>query len=275
MENSIVLSDAIQLLKNQPSNSIPLIITDIPYGINYHSNYYKNKNPHSPINNDWNFGITEFIKESARVITRDGALYLFSRWDVSPLWLPSIQSFDLKIKTKIIWEKNNWSAGDLNGSFGNQYEEILFITKGRHLLRGKRYSNIWKFPRIPAKQLLCPAQKPVPLLQRAIEASSDEGDLVVDPYAGSGSTGEAAKKSKRKFLLGDNDPRMINIARKRLGFPLLKDVGAKENIPLGKYKFILPDPEDWGIHPEELKFLHDELRENIEYDPEHSQMKLL
>jgi DNA modification methylase len=261
--NDVIVSDAIALLKQLGNNSAPLIIADTPYGIGYHSNHYKGKNPHAPVTNDWNFQIGSFLRECQRVLVGGGALYLFSRWDVYPLWLPAIKTHEaLTLKTKIVWVKNNWSAGDLEGCFGNQYEEILFIVKGRHLLRGKRWPNIWPFDRVPSTQLLHPTQKPTPLLQRAIEASSDPGDLVIDPFAGSGSTGEAAKLSGRSFLLGDIDPKMVNIARVRLGLPLL-NLDEEQAVPLSEYSFELPDPAEWGIHPEELRYLYDSLQGKV------------
>jgi hypothetical protein len=164
---------------------------------------------------------------------------------------------------EIVWVKNNWSAGDLRGSFGNQYEEILFVVKGRHLLRGKRWSNVWHFDRVPANRMLHPTQKPVPLLMRAIQASSDPGDPVVDPFAGSGSTGTAAGETGRDWLMGDVDPRMVNIARERLGLPLLWGDGQDGSASGQTYRPEMPKPEEWGLHPEELRFLYDELWGNV------------
>lgn len=270
--NTVIQSEAVALLRQLENCSVPLIIADPPYGIGYHSNYYKGKNPHAPVANDWNFQIHAFVKECARVLEDGGALYLFSRWDVYPLWLPSITSANLTVKTKIVWVKNNWSAGDLNGSFGNQYEEILFIVKGRHLLRGKRWPNVWEFDRIPATQMLCPTQKPTSLLQRAIAASSDLGNIIVDPFCGSGSTGEAALAEDRRFLLGDIDPKMINLSCKRLGLPVQEE--CMETTSGGGYLPQIPDPSDWGIHPEELRFIYDELQGNIRHALKNAQMRM-
>jgi site-specific DNA-methyltransferase (adenine-specific) len=260
--DEVVNDDAVVLLKKLNDNSIPLIIADPPYGIAYHSNHYKDKNPHSPVAYDWNFQISAFVRECERVLCEGGALYLFSRWDVFPLWLPIIESSALKIKTKIVWVKNNWSAGDLQGNFGNQYEEILFTVKGRHIIRGRRWPNVWEFPRIPASKMLVPTQKPVGLLRRAIVASSDQGDLVVDPFSGSGSTGLAAKEEHRKFLLGDVNPKMVRLSRVRVGLSV-QDESEETEID---YLPTLPDPTEWGIHPEEERFILDELKSNhIEY----------
>jgi len=259
--NDIIVSGAVRLLEQLKSDSIPLIIADPPYGIEYRSNRYKGKNPHAPTANDWNFQIGTFIQECGRVLQNTGAMYLFSRWDVYPLWLPMITTSNLKLKTKIVWIKNNWSAGDLAGCFGNQYEEILFIVKGRHLLRGKRWSNVWEFAKVPAKQMLHPTQKPTLLLRRAITSSSDLGDCVVDPFAGSGSTGEAALLEGRQFILGDIDPRMVNIARSRLNLPALLNTSLNTD-DSSSYIFEAPTPSEWGIHPEELRLIYDEIITN-------------
>jgi hypothetical protein len=122
--------EAVDLLSSLGAGSVQVLFADPPYGIGYHSNYYKGKNPHAPITRDWNFQISEFLAESARVLCDGGALYLCCRWDVTPLWAMQIP-LPLKLKTAIAWVKDNWSAGDLTGSFGNQYEQIGAAGSGR------------------------------------------------------------------------------------------------------------------------------------------------
>jgi len=260
--DTIVIGDCLDVMRQMPDGCVDLVIADPPYGIGYHSNYYKGKNPHTPIARDWNFQAAAFIRECARLLADGGAFYLFSRWDVYPLLVGAVETAGLKLKTKIVWMKNNWSAGDLTGSFGNQYEEMLFIVKGRHQIRGHRWSNIWQFDRIPATRMLHPTQKPVALLRRAIESSSDEGSVVLDPFAGTGSTGVAAQETGRHFLLADIDPRVTSVARRRLGMscPALPE---EEPMQIAPSSWQLPDPGDWGIHPEELRFIYDELRDNV------------
>lgn len=143
MENDIIQSDAVAFLHSMREGSVKLLIADPPYGIGYHSNHYKGRNPHAPISQDWDFQIGEFLKVVGQVLSDSGAMYLFCRYDVTPRWLPFVASSGLKLKTVIVWVKDNWSAGDLEGSFGNKYEQLLFLTKGRHKIRGKRWSNVW------------------------------------------------------------------------------------------------------------------------------------
>lgn len=254
--------DCLSILPTLEAGSVPLIVADPPYGIGYHSNHYKDKNPHAPVANDWNFSPGRFFRECERVLCDGGAMYLFCRWDVTPLWIPSLGS-GLKLKTIIAWVKDNWSAGDLEGNFGNQWEQILFITKGRHKRRGRRWSNVWEFPRVSAKKMVHPTQKPVPLLERAILASSDPGDLVIDPYAGSGSTGEACEKNGRRSMLIEVDPKMVAIAANRLGLPCPFDQPQSPVAPPVVSPFELPDPADWGIHPEDIIAIRDDLAGNL------------
>jgi site-specific DNA-methyltransferase (adenine-specific) len=253
--NSVRHTDAISLLKSFDDGSVPLIVADPPYGIAYHSNHYKDKNPHSPMANDWNFQAHRFFQAASIVLSDGGAAYVFSRWDVYPLWVACLTP-PLKLKNIIIWKKDNWSAGDLNGDFGNQYEVIMFITKGRHLRRGHRWSNVWEFARVPSKRLRHPAEKPVEMIKRIVESSSDIDGLVVDPFCGSGTTGEAAAACGRKFILGDVDPMMVRKSCERLGLPIpisSEDDSDKNECECPIFRVVPPDPSLWGIHPEDIK----------------------
>jgi site-specific DNA-methyltransferase (adenine-specific) len=257
--------DCLAVMATIESASVPLIVADPPYGIGYHSNHYVDKNPHAPVANDWNFQPGAFFRECERLLIDGGAMYLFCRWDVTPLWLPYLNGSGLRVKTVIAWVKDNWSAGDLEGCFGNQWEQILFVTKGRHRLRGRRWPNVWKFARVSHTKMLHPTQKPVPLLERAIRASSDEGDLVLDPFTGSGSTGKACQHTGRDAFLIDVDPRMIALTRRRLRIKTPIDLPAVESEPiLTPGGLELPDPSEWGVHPEDLAYIRDALRGNLE-----------
>ncbi|KKW44902.1 MAG: (Cytosine-5-)-methyltransferase protein, partial [Parcubacteria group bacterium GW2011_GWB1_56_8] len=202
--------EAATLLRSLEKGSVQVVIADPPYGIAYHSNRYAGENPHAPVARDWDFQIGPFLAICGAALCEGGAAYLFTRWDVYPLWASGIPA-SLVLKNVIVWKKDNWSAGDLTGDFGNQYEMLMLLVKGRHRRRGFRWSNVWEFPRVQAKKMLHPTQKPVGLVQRAIEASGDEGGLVVDPFCGSGTTGEAALACGRRVILGDIDPAMVRM----------------------------------------------------------------
>lgn len=160
--------EATALLRSVEPGSAQVIFADPPYRIAYHSNHYKGDNPHAPIARDWNFQIAPFLSAAAVALADGGAMYLCTRWDVLPLWSACIMP-PLSLSNAIVWLKDNWSAGDLSGNFGFQYELLMFITKGRHHRRGHRWPNVWQFARVPSKQLRHPAEKPLGLVRRAIE----------------------------------------------------------------------------------------------------------
>jgi site-specific DNA-methyltransferase (adenine-specific) len=85
--------------------------------------------------------------------------------------------------------------------------------------RGKLPTDVWWMTIVPpgsAERTGYPTQKPVRLLERIVAASSRAGDLVLDPYAGSGTTGVAAARLGRRWLLVDREPVAVQIARDRL-----------------------------------------------------------
>jgi len=212
--NKIYCMDCLEGLKLIPDNSVDLIVTDPPYGINYHSGHYKAGNPHKVIENDDTLFIP--IDELWRVLKPSGAMFIFYSHKV-PL-------IDKRVKNTIIWVKNNWTAGDLNGDFGNQYESIAFLPKEGFKIRGKRWSNVWNFNRISPDKLKHPTQKPTSIIRRIIKSASDEGDLIIDSFMGSGTTALVSKELNRNFIGFEINQEYVDIANKRLSQKnLLKD----------------------------------------------------
>jgi site-specific DNA-methyltransferase (adenine-specific) len=183
---------------------VDCIITDPPYGINYLSNHYKFKNPHSKIENDDKLFLP--IDKLWEKVCGGGSIFAFFSHKV-PL-------IDDKVKNWIVWVKNNWSAGDLYGDFGNQFELIAFMPKDGFKLKGeKRLSNVWHFDR--QKPELHPTQKPKDLIMQIILQATNEGDTILDPFMGSGTTLAAAKELGRKAIGIDTNPKYCRIAADR------------------------------------------------------------
>jgi hypothetical protein len=132
----------------------------------------------------------------------------------------------------------------------------MFITKGRFQRRGHRHPNVWSFPRIPAKRLRHPTEKPVGLMARIVEVSAGPGDMIVDPYCGSGTLGEAAQSVPGvHVLLGDVDPKQIRVSCERLGLVVPTDLPEEAQAPMPAcpvFRVVPPDPSLWGLHPEDL-----------------------
>lgn len=212
--NKIYQGDCIELLQKVPNNSVDCIITDPPYGIKYHSGYYKNGNPHREITNDDTLFIP--LNELWKILKPTGCMFVFYSHKV-PL-------VDKRVKNVIIWVKNNWTAGDLYGDFGNQYECIAFMPKKDFKLKFKRYTNIMQFDRVSPNKLKHPTQKPLNLIRTLIQASTKKGDIILDPFAGSGTTLVASKQMNRKFIGMELERDYIRIINERLNQKTLMSV---------------------------------------------------
>lgn len=253
------LQDATALLRSLKAESVAAVIADPPYGIRYQPR--RQQDGMTAIAGDWQFRVGPFFRDVERALCPGGAAYVFTRWDVYPSWRDAIPG-GLVLKNLIVWDKGNHTSGDLAGNFGFRWEAIMFLAKGRHELRGKRHPNVWTFPRVPAARAIHLAEKPVPLLRRAIEASTDPGDLVVDPFCGSAATAVAAAECGRRAIVGDNDPRCVRAARHRLGLPLddLPDDAPEPPAEVPKSALDLSILD--GIHPEDLAELVAQIRAN-------------
>ena len=104
--------------------------------------------------------------------------------------------------------------GDLKADFAPKVEFILFIQKGRRLINGRRDPNIFKFNR--TGNIHHPTEKPIDLMKYLISKFTDETDVVLDPFMGSGSTGVACVESNRSFIGIELDETYYNTAVKRI-----------------------------------------------------------
>ncbi|GBE29305.1 DNA adenine methyltransferase YhdJ [bacterium BMS3Bbin04] len=201
-DNQVLLGDNRELLKSMPDETVDLIVTDPPYNINYKSNRRVVNKKFSHLAND-NQGdwIPNFAEEAFRVLKNDRHLYCFCRHDTYPEFIQAFSDAGFKIKRTIIWYKNNHGSGDLRGDYAPQDEWIIFLHKGRRVLNGKRISNIIQVPKLSTKKMTHATEKPVNLLKIFIEKSTNPGELVLDPFAGSGSTMEATRELGRKYCL--------------------------------------------------------------------------
>ena len=119
-------------------------------------------------------------------------------------------------KNVCIWAKNNWTSGDLSGAYAYRYEFVIYAVKGRPKLNGYRLNDIWLFDRVAGKDQLHQNQKPVALLSQIIDKSSKRGDLVFDPFMGTGTTLVAAENLGRNSIGIELSAEYCEIARARL-----------------------------------------------------------
>lgn len=209
----LIHGDCFELNKGIPDESIDLIVTDPPYGMSFQSGRRKDK--HEKIENDVDlWWLSDWFKSQYRILKNNSHAYVFCSFHhVDKFKLSAINS-GFELKNILIWYKNNHGSGDLLGDYAPQYEFILFLTKGRRELNGKRVSNIIKCPKTGNEHH--PTEKPVNLMQFLIEKSSSPGDLVLDNFFGSGATAIACHNTGRRFIGHEIDKERYESAVKRV-----------------------------------------------------------
>ena len=212
----VICGDCLEVLKGIPDNSIDLVVTDPPYSMAYVSSHRKSR--FSAIHFDELDGdltwFHDFANQANRVLKNHTHIYIFCNDYAISDYRHMLQYSKFKNKRVLVWVKNDHTAGDLDGDYGNKTEFILFAQKGRRLLNGKRNVNVLNYDRV--SELYHPTQKPTSLISFLIKKSSNPGDIVLDPYLGSGTTAVAAKQLGRRYIGIEINPKYCEIAEDRL-----------------------------------------------------------
>jgi site-specific DNA-methyltransferase (adenine-specific) len=214
----LYICDCMEGLREQGNETVDLVVTDPPYGVSYKTNHRKDKTHKftTEIANDGDLSLSVAIMpELYRVLKPDTALYYFCSSDMVEKVKPIVAEF-FKIKNVIIWVKNNWTAGDLKAGYGKQYEMIIYANKGRRFINGRRDTDVWYHNRVVGRKQLHQNQKPLDLIERILLKSSNTGDVVLDPFMGSGTTAVACIRSQREFIGYELDPFYYNLATNRI-----------------------------------------------------------
>ena len=248
VENKIIWQDSLQAMDKLPDKCVDLMIVDPPYNLtkNFGSSTF-----HEMSNDDYAKWLDKWLKKTVRVLKDNASVYICADWKTS-IAIPYIAGKYFILQNRISWErekgrgaKNNWK---------NCLEDIWFFTKTKDYkfnldnvkilrpviapyrdtkgapkdwfeqdqkkMRLTHPSNVWTDISIPfwsmSENTNHPTQKPEKLIAKLILASSIEGDIVFDPFLGSGTTAVVAKKLKRQFIGIEKEKEYVAIALKRL-----------------------------------------------------------
>jgi site-specific DNA-methyltransferase (adenine-specific) len=215
--NRIYQMDCIEGMRLLPDDSVDLIVTDPPYLMNYRSNRRVKNEKFKHIANDVDSYelISKYLAECYRILKNDTAIYVFCSWHHVDFFKTEFERH-FKLKNIIVWNKNNHGSGDLKGAYAPKHEFILYGHKGRSIFREKRLPDVIDCDKIPSLKLTHPTEKPIDLLSIFIKNNSDEGDVVFDGFAGTGSTLVASAKLNRNFIGFEIEPEYVRIANQRL-----------------------------------------------------------
>lgn len=196
-----------------------MVFTDPPYNVDYaNSAKDKMRGKHRPILNDaLGDGFHDFLREALTLLIAhtQGAIYVAMSSSELDTLQAAFRAAGGKWSTFIIWAKNTFTLG--RSDYQRQYEPILYgWPEGatRHWCGDRDQGDVWQIKK-PAKNDLHPTMKPVELVERAIRNSSRPGDVVLDPFGGSGTTLIAAEKSGRQARLIELDPKYVDVIVRR------------------------------------------------------------
>ena len=198
---------------------VAMIFQDPPYNVDY-ANTAKDKlrGTNRPILNDnLGDGFQDFLLAAFKpALARcNGAVYVAMSSSELDTLQAAFRAAGGKWSTFIIWAKNTFTLG--RSDYQRQYEPILYgWPEGatRHWCGDRDQGDVWHFNK-PRVNDLHPTMKPVELVERAIRNSSRPGDVVLDPFGGSGTTLIAAEKSGRQARLIELDPKYVDVIVRR------------------------------------------------------------
>ena len=245
-KNTILLGDSLKIMKTIPSKSVDLIFADPPYNLQLKDTLYRpDQTTVEAVTQDWDKFNTfkeydnfteQWLKESKRILKKGGALWVIGSYHNILRVGTSIQNHGFWILNDIIWHKTNPMPNFRGTRFTNAHETLLWCTTSREakytfnyqnlkeLNDGKQMRSDWFIPICSGKERLResnnqrshPTQKPEALMYRIILSSTNKGDIILDPFLGSGTTAVVAKKLQRNFIGIEQDKEYISLAKKRL-----------------------------------------------------------
>ena len=219
--------DAVTWLRTLPASSVDLAITDPPYeSLEKHRAIgTTTRLKHSKASsNDWfsifpNSRFRELFVEIHRVLKKDTHFYLFCDPETMFVAKPIAEEVGFKFWKPLIWRKMSIGMGY---HYRALYECVLFFEKGKRKLNDLGIADV-----IDAKRIVggYPAEKPPEVSEVLVTQSTEPGQLVIDPFCGSGSVGVGATRNGRDFAGNDLCAEAIEITKRRL-----LDGGAREGV---------------------------------------------
>ncbi len=215
---SINKGDAVQWLRNLGAASVDLIVTDPPYeSLEKHRAIgTTTRLKHSKASsNEWfeifpNARFEELFSECFRVLKKNRHFYLFCDQETMFVAKPIAEAVGFRFWKPLVWDKQKIGMGY---HYRCRYEVVLFFEKGKRKLNDLSIPDIIQASRIHNGY---PAEKPVAVSETLIKQSTDLGELVIDPFMGSGSVGLAALTSKRQFMGNDLCDEAVRVSKARL-----------------------------------------------------------
>lgn len=242
--DELVLGDCVEELRKLPDASAQLIIADPPYNLGpafgIEKEYVRS--------HDWIPWIRQWLTECERVLAPDGSIFVYGIHHYIGFVQVELYNLGLDYRRMIIWNyENGWSRSAK--TIATHYEPLLWFSKGgftyhpirepyksterlKHAItkngkvwtphpEGRMAGDVWQFPVLAGRRFADertehPTQKPLSITDRIVQHFSNEGDLVVVPFLGSGTECVSAARNGRHYWGCDIKPEYVELAKRRL-----------------------------------------------------------
>jgi site-specific DNA-methyltransferase (adenine-specific) len=249
----IILGDALDKLRKLKDNSVDHCITDPPYNISGYDNkknigwlksnkIWTEDKKYTKIDQKWDsFGdddyeefTTQWLTEIFRIVKPNGNLIIFGTYHNIYKIGYILQSLDRKIINSIVWYKRNAFPNITQRMLCESTEHIIWAVNNsqkdatkwvfnynilKQFNNGKQLRNVWDIPMTSISEKRFgkhPSQKPKEVINRLILGCSNEKEIILDPFLGSGTVAMMAKYHNRKYIGIDNNSEYIDLAKKRI-----------------------------------------------------------
>lgn len=253
LADGIIQGDCLDVLPSLESESVDLIFIDPPYNLQLENALVRpNQSEVHAVTDAWDrfdsFAAYDefthaYLSECQRILKDTGTLWIIGTYHNIFRVGAVMQDLGFWILNDVIYIKKNPMPNFRGVRFTNAHETLIWAKKSKsargytfnyHDMKaengGKQMrSDWWKLPictgkeriRLPNGDKAHPTQKAMALLERVVLASSHEGDLILDPMAGTGTTGAAARQNDRRFLMIEREPKYVRIMQERLEVPVV------------------------------------------------------
>jgi len=224
----IYLGNAYTMYKELLQNNMKVnhIITDPPYNISQDNNFSTMKNPRKGVDfGEWDkdFDLYNWISDYSNLLDKNGSIIIFCSYRFISHIIDKLESSGLVVKDVIIWKKSNPMPRNIDRRYVQDTEFAVWAVKKNakwifNKPTDKSYlRSCYETPTVSGKEKTNhPTQKSLKLMENIIKVHTNENDIILDPFMGSGSTGVASIKNNRKFVGIELDKEYFNIANDRL-----------------------------------------------------------
>ena len=244
--NSILAGDCIEVMNALPENSVDLIFADPPYNLQLKGDLHRPDNSKvDAVDDDWDqFDsfraydefTTDWLKAARRILKPNGAIWVIGSYHNIFRVGASLQNQGYWILNDVVWRKSNPMPNFRGKRFTNAHETMIWASKSegakytfnyealKALNEGVQMRSDWVLPICTGHERLKdengdkahPTQKPESLLHRILVGSTNPGDVILDPFLGTGTTGAVAKMLGRNFIGIEREEAYRKVAEKRI-----------------------------------------------------------